>query len=51
LLEVRVTRSLYDATGMAVFECVIDSAGRQLASARLNVYSPPDAAAYLQEKN
>jgi predicted hotdog family 3-hydroxylacyl-ACP dehydratase len=51
LLEVRVARSLYDASGMAVFECVIDSNGRELASARLNVYSPPDAAAYLQEEN
>jgi predicted hotdog family 3-hydroxylacyl-ACP dehydratase len=48
-LHLEVVRSLYDAGGMAVFECTLDHAGARWASARLNVYSPPDAASFLQE--
>jgi predicted hotdog family 3-hydroxylacyl-ACP dehydratase len=49
-LQLLAIRSLEDASGMALFECSIESQGRRLASARLNVYSPSDAAAFLQEK-
>jgi predicted hotdog family 3-hydroxylacyl-ACP dehydratase len=48
-LHLEVVRSLYDAGGMAVFECTLDHAGARWASARLNVYSPPDAASFMQE--
>jgi predicted hotdog family 3-hydroxylacyl-ACP dehydratase len=48
-LQVEVVRTLYDATGMAMFECIIEHAGETVASARLNVYSPPDTANYMRE--
>ncbi|WP_144635350.1 hotdog family protein [Bordetella genomosp. 13] len=48
-LAVTATRSLEDAIGMGVFECSIHQGGQLLALARLNVYRPPDAAAFMQE--
>ncbi|CAP44788.1 ApeP family dehydratase [Bordetella petrii] len=48
-LIVDVTRSLHDATGMGIFECSLSSSDRVLAAARLNVYRPPDAGAFLLE--
>lgn len=41
-------RSLEDDSGMGVFECHINAPGIH-ATARLNVYRPPQAAQYLQE--
>lgn len=44
-----VTRTL-DAGGMAVFECTLtDQATVLLARARINVFRPPDVAAFIQE--
>ncbi|MGH8440177.1 MAG: 3-hydroxylacyl-ACP dehydratase, partial [Pseudomonas sp.] len=40
--------SLEDDNGMAVFECDLRGPGIQ-ATARLNVFSPPQTASYLAE--
>jgi predicted hotdog family 3-hydroxylacyl-ACP dehydratase len=48
-LTVQVARSLQDAGGMGVFECELRSGDTLLAEARLNVYRPPDSAAFMQE--
>ena len=47
-LTVHGIRSLEDDNGMGVFECHINAPGIH-ATARLNVYRPPQAAHYLQE--
>ena len=41
-------RSLEDDNGMGVFECHINAPGIE-ASARLNVFRPPEAAQYLEQ--
>jgi len=48
-LVVTATRSLQDDLGMGVFECTLHGHGRLLAEARLNVYQPRDAGAFMQE--
>lgn len=47
-LTIHALRSLQDDNGMGVFECHLTGPGIQ-ATARLNVYCPPQAAAYLAE--
>lgn len=47
-LIIHAQRSLQDDSGMGVFECNLSGPGIQ-ASARLNVYRPPQAASYLAE--
>ncbi|UWF49806.1 hotdog family protein [Pseudomonas sp. N3-W] len=47
-LTIHGLRSLEDDSGMGVFECHINAPGIH-ATARLNVYRPPEAAQYLQE--
>ena len=47
-LTIHGVRSLEDDSGMGVFECHINAPGIH-ATARLNVYRPPQAAHYLQE--
>ncbi|MEB0044811.1 MULTISPECIES: hotdog family protein [unclassified Pseudomonas] len=47
-LAIHGIRSLEDENGMGVFECHIHAPGIH-ASARLNVYRPPQAAQYLHE--
>lgn len=47
-LRIRAIRSLEDDNGMGVFECHIDGPGIKV-EARLNVFRPPQVAAYLQE--
>ncbi|WP_397450289.1 3-hydroxylacyl-ACP dehydratase [Pseudomonas sp. NA-150] len=48
-LTIHGLRSLQDDNGMGVFECHLTGPGIQ-ASARLNVYSPPNIADYLVER-
>lgn len=48
-LIVDVRRCLQDESGIGVFECRLTGAGALLAEARLNVYSPRDASAFVQE--
>ena len=47
-LNIHGLRSLEDDNGMGVFECHLTGDGIQ-ASARLNVFRPPQAANYLDE--
>lgn len=47
-LHIQATRSLEDDSGMGVFECHIHGTGIRV-EARLNVFRPPQVAAYLQE--
>ncbi|WP_311968652.1 hotdog family protein [Pseudomonas baltica] len=47
-LSIRALRTLEDDNGMGVFECHLTGPGVH-ASARLNVYRPPNAAQYLAE--
>ena len=47
-LTIHGLRSLEDDNGMGVFECHLTGIGIQ-ASARLNVFRPPQAANYLAE--
>ena len=47
-LTIRGLRSLEDDNGMGVFECHIHGDGIH-ASARLNVFRPPEATQYLQQ--
>jgi len=47
-LHIHALRSLEDDNGMGVFECHLTGPGIQ-ASARLNVYSPPQADTYLAQ--
>lgn len=47
-LHIHALRSLEDENGMGVFECHLRGPGIH-ASARLNVYRPPQAASYLAE--
>ncbi|MCF4997803.1 3-hydroxylacyl-ACP dehydratase [Pseudomonas syringae] len=47
-LVIHGIRSLEDDNGMGVFECHINAPGIH-ASARLNVFRPPQAAQYLQQ--
>ncbi|HDS1734220.1 MULTISPECIES: hotdog family protein [Pseudomonas] len=47
-LRIHAQRSLEDDNGMGVFECHLRGAGIH-ASARLNVYRPPQASQYLAE--
>jgi predicted hotdog family 3-hydroxylacyl-ACP dehydratase len=47
-LLIHAQRSLQDDSGMGVFECHLTGPGIQ-ASARLNVYRPPQSAGYLAE--
>ncbi|MBW8355953.1 MAG: hotdog family protein [Pseudomonas sp.] len=47
-LEIHALRSLEDDNGMGVFECHLSGPGIA-ASARLNVFRPPQAADYLHE--
>jgi len=49
-LTVSARRSLIDNSGMAVFECTLAIDGRLLAEARLNIYQPPNAQAFIQER-
>ncbi|MGE8496640.1 MAG: hotdog family protein [Pseudomonas sp.] len=49
LLHIKALRSLQDDNGMGVFECHLDGPGIH-AEARLNVFRPPQIAAYIQEK-
>jgi len=46
-LTVTAQRSLIDASGMAVFECALHEPKRLLAQARLTIYQPSDAAAFI----
>ena len=46
-LRVDVERSLHAESGIGLFECHLRHAGTRLAHARLTVYQPPDAAAFL----
>jgi len=46
-LTVTAQRSLIDASGMAVFECALHEEKRLLAQARLTIYQPSDAAAFV----
>jgi predicted hotdog family 3-hydroxylacyl-ACP dehydratase len=48
-LRIAIERSLQDDSGIAVFECSIHHGPDLLASARVNVFQPIDAARYLQE--
>lgn len=48
-LSVRVARSLQDDSGMGVFECELHAGQVLAAQARLNVYRPLDAGAFIQE--
>ena len=48
-LTIHGLRSLEDDNGMGVFECHIHGDGIH-ASARLNVFRPPEATQYLQQK-
>ena len=48
-LTIHGLRSLEDDNGMGVFECHIHGEGIH-ASARLNVFRPPEATQYLQQK-
>lgn len=48
VLQIHALRSLEDDNGMGVFECHLRGPGIH-ASARLNVYRPPQAASYLAE--
>jgi predicted hotdog family 3-hydroxylacyl-ACP dehydratase len=50
-LTVRVEKSLEDAAGMGVFACTLHAGGALLAEARLNVYRPPDSAAFIHEES
>ncbi|WP_347903458.1 hotdog family protein [Pseudomonas purpurea] len=47
-LTIHALRSLEDENGMGVFECHLTAPGIH-ATARLNVFCPPQAAHYLQE--
>lgn len=47
-LDIRGVRSLEDDNGMGVFECHIEAPGIH-ATARLNVFRPPQSAHYLHE--
>ncbi|WP_339515939.1 hotdog family protein [Pseudomonas sp. RL_15y_Pfl2_60] len=47
-LHIKALRSLQDDNGMAVFECHLNGPGIH-ATARLNVFQPPDATQFLQE--
>ena len=47
-LRIHALRSLEDDNGMGVFECHLHGPGLH-ATARLNVFRPPQAAAYLAE--
>jgi predicted hotdog family 3-hydroxylacyl-ACP dehydratase len=47
-LTIHGIRSLEDDNGMGVFECHITAPGIH-ATARLNVFRPPQAAQYLHE--
>ncbi|MCY1390828.1 hypothetical protein D9M71_56510 [compost metagenome] len=47
-LWIQAKRSLEDENGMGIFECHLTGPGIH-AQARLNVYSPPQAARYLSE--
>lgn len=47
-LIIHAQRSLQDDSGMGVFECHLSGPGIE-ASARLNVYRPPQSASYLAE--
>ncbi|WP_166358034.1 hotdog family protein [Pseudomonas akapageensis] len=49
-LSIQAIRSLEDESGMGIFECHLTGPGIH-AQARLNVYSPPQAASYLAEDN
>ena len=48
-LRIRALRSLQDDNGMGVFECHLRGPDIE-ASARLNVFRPPQVASYLQEE-
>lgn len=48
LLRIHALRSLEDENGMGVFECHLHGPGIH-ATARLNVFRPPNAAGYLAE--
>ncbi|ALM86900.1 3-hydroxylacyl-ACP dehydratase [Bordetella sp. N] len=48
-LTITAERSFQDAAGMGVFLCQIHLGEDCLAEARLNVYSPPDAGAFIDE--
>jgi predicted hotdog family 3-hydroxylacyl-ACP dehydratase len=48
-LTITAERSFQDAVGMGVFLCQIHQGEDCLAEARLNVYSPPDAGAFIDE--
>jgi len=50
VLTVSAKRSLIDNSGMAVFECTLAADGRLLAEARLNIYQPPNAQVFMQER-
>ncbi|OWT77584.1 3-hydroxylacyl-ACP dehydratase [Achromobacter sp. HZ28] len=48
-LIISAERSFQDTAGMGVFLCRIQQGDECLAEARLNVYSPPDAGAFIHE--
>lgn len=51
-LQVTATRLMEDTAGLSVFECVIVSSQQPeiiLAQAKINVFQPENASAYLQE--
>ncbi|MCE5362008.1 hotdog family protein [Pseudomonas anguilliseptica] len=49
VLHIHASRSLQDDNGMGVFECHLRGPDIE-ASARLNVFRPPQVASYLQEE-
>jgi len=50
VLTVSAKRSFIDNSGMAVFECTLADDGRLLGQARLNIYQPPNAQVFMQER-
>lgn len=48
-LTISAERSFQDAAGMGVFLCRIHQGDACLAEARLNLYRPPDAGAFIHE--
>jgi predicted hotdog family 3-hydroxylacyl-ACP dehydratase len=50
LLLVRARVAYRDEGGFGAYDCAISADGRELASATLKVYEPPDFAAFLREQ-
>ena len=48
LLRVEATRELLGENGLGMFSCRILGDGKELATANVSVFEPPDAMAYLE---